>query len=92
MTEHQKILIGCALVLNVMSYCVMWFDKYKSKVKGQRISENKLILLAFLLGSFGIYMGMKTPLYHKAAKKKFRIVIPLLFLINIVSFYFLFTY
>ena len=68
----------------------MWFDKYQSGKKGNRVSENKLFLLAFLLGAPGIYLGMKYPIYHKAAKPKFKIGIPVLIIANAVCVYFIF--
>jgi uncharacterized membrane protein YsdA (DUF1294 family) len=88
MTEHQKILIGFTLVLNSVSYLVMCYDKYQSKREGHRIPENTLLLLAFFFGSPGIYMAMQAPIRHKTSKNKFKFGIPLLFLVNIASLYF----
>lgn len=89
---HQNIIIGCIIIINLIAYVIMWFDKYQSKKKGNRISENKLFLLAFLLGAPGIYLGMKYPIYHKAAKSSFKIGIPILIIVNVVCFYFLNIY
>lgn len=86
---NQYILIAYIIIINLFAYITMWFDKYQSKKKGNRVSENKLFLIAFLLGAIGIYLGMKTPIYHKAAKPKFKIVIPLLIIANIFCVYFL---
>lgn len=68
----------------MIGYIAMWTDKYQSKKKGFRIPERTLILLAVLFGSIGIYLGMKAPIYHKAAKPKFKIGVPVLFVFNIV--------
>jgi uncharacterized membrane protein YsdA (DUF1294 family) len=84
MTLYQKIMATYVVVINIIAYLFMCFDKYQSKKKGQRISENNLLFLAFILGSLGIYMGMKAPIYHKAAKAKFKIVIPLMLILNTV--------
>ena len=65
----------------------MWFDKYQSKKKRNRVPENRLFFIAFLLGAVGIYLGMKAPIYHKAAKTKFKIGIPLLIILNVVCIY-----
>lgn len=89
---HQNIIIGYIIIINLLAYIIMWFDKYQSKKKGNRISENKLFLLAFLLGAPGIYLGMKYPIYHKAAKSKFKIGVPILIIVNLVSVYFIFKY
>ncbi len=74
----------------MIAYIIMWFDKYQAIKKRQRVSENKLMLLALLLGSIGIFAGMKAPIYHKAAKPLFKIGIPLLIVINVVVVYFVF--
>ena len=84
MSTYQKIFIGYVIIINSIAYLMMLFDKYQSKKKGQRISENNLFLLAFLLGAIGIYLGMKAPIYHKAAKSKFKIGIPVLIVLNSV--------
>jgi len=62
----------------------MAFDKWQAKRKQQRVSENNLFALAFVLGAIGIYLAMKAPLYHKTAKQKFKVGIPLLLFINLL--------
>lgn len=89
MPQSYKLLLIYAVSINVLAYAVMCFDKFKSRKGGQRISENSLFLLAFLLGAIGIYLGMKAPLYHKAAKPKFRVGIPTLILLNGIMVFFL---
>lgn len=89
MTGSQKIIIIYVLIINVLAYVTMWFDKFQSKKKGNRISENKLFLFAFMLGAVGIYLGMKYPMYHKAAKVKFKWGIPLLIIVNFTVVFFL---
>lgn len=86
---HQNSIIGYIIIINLIAYITMWFDKYKSREKGKRVSENKLFMLAFLLGAPGIYLGMKYPIYHKAAKSSFKIGIPVLIIVNVVCVYFL---
>lgn len=89
MISFYKLIIIYILAINVFAYAIMWFDKYQSKKKGNRISENKLFLLAFLFGSVGIYLGMKYPIYHKATKSSFKFGIPILIILNGVCVYFL---
>ena len=89
MLSHQRIFIYYVIIINVIAYIVMWYDKYQAVKKRQRISENKLILLALLLGSIGIFAGMKAPIYHKASKSLFKIGIPLLIVLNVIVVYFL---
>jgi uncharacterized membrane protein YsdA (DUF1294 family) len=70
----------------------MWYDKYQSKQRGKRVSENKLFFIAVLLGAVGIYFGMKYPMYHKAAKTKFKIGIPLLIVLNTICVYLIYRF
>jgi uncharacterized membrane protein YsdA (DUF1294 family) len=88
----KNIVIVYVLASNFIAYAMMWFDKYQSKKKGNRISENKLFLFAFILGAPGIYLGMKYPIYHKAAKTKFKYGIPILLILNTLIVYMLLTY
>lgn len=90
MLSQQRLFIYYVIIINVIAYIVMWYDKYQAINKRQRISENKLFLLAILLGSIGIFAGMKAPIYHKAAKPIFKIGIPLLIVLNAVVIYFVF--
>ena len=83
----KNALIIYIILINLIAYIIMCFDKYQSKKKGNRISENKLFFIAFILGALGIYFGMKTPIHHKAAKTTFKIGIPLLIILNVVCIY-----
>jgi uncharacterized membrane protein YsdA (DUF1294 family) len=75
------------ILINLIAYIIMCFDKYQSKKKGSRIPENSLFFIALLLGALGIYLGMKTPIHHKAAKASFKLGIPLLIILNVVCIY-----
>lgn len=89
MKLYQNIFYAYVIAMNGFSYALMWYDKYQSKKKGKRISENKLFFIAFIFGALGIYIGMKAPIYHKAAKAKFKWGIPFLIILNIICIYFL---
>lgn len=68
----------------------MWIDKIKSIYKKWRISEKMLFIIAIFGGTFGIWLGMQGPLYHKAGKNIFKIFIPIISLFWIfVIIYFL---
>jgi uncharacterized membrane protein YsdA (DUF1294 family) len=77
------------ILINIVAYCVMWFDKYQSKKKGSRVPENRLFFIAILLGAVGIYFGMKTPLFHKTGKISFKIGMPILIILNTLCIYFI---
>lgn len=87
MQAPQKIYVIYVIAINVIAYTLMWYDKYQSKNKGSRISENTLFFIAFICGALGIYLGMKAPIYHKAAKAIFKWGIPLLIVLNVICIY-----
>jgi uncharacterized membrane protein YsdA (DUF1294 family) len=69
-------------ILNIRAYWLMWRDKQAAKRGAWRISEAQLLGTAALGGAVGIYAGMCAPLFHKAAKPKFRVGVPLLLLVQ----------
>lgn len=85
-------LIAYLIIINCVAYIVMWLDKIQSKTKGNRIAENTLFIIAFIGGAIGIYLGMKAPINHKSAKLKFKIGIPIMIVLNFISFYALFWF
>lgn len=82
------------LLINVMSYLIMWIDKRSAINKRRRISEKTLFVFAIIGGSLGIWLGTRSPLFHKAAKSKFTVGIPFIFLIQfgIIFYYFNYVY
>lgn len=92
MKLFQNIFYVYIIAVNGFSYALMWFDKYQSNKKGKRIFENKLFFIAFIFGALGIYLGMKAPIYHKAAKVKFKLGIPFLIILNASFVYLIYKY
>jgi uncharacterized membrane protein YsdA (DUF1294 family) len=82
----QNIFYTYGIAINCFAYALMWYDKHQAKKKENRISENKLFFIALIFGAIGIYLGMKAPIYHKAAKVKFKWGIPFLIALNVVAF------
>ena len=68
----QTILQIFLLTVNVISLVSFGIDKFNSKKRGYRISESRLLLLAFF-GPFGALAGMLL-LRHKTRKIKFLLV------------------
>lgn len=60
------------LFINAFAYIIMWLDKIKAIYGFWRVSEKTLWILAALGGAWGIFFGMRAPLYHKAGKRNFR--------------------
>lgn len=87
-TNHFIIYILC---INILSFLIMGYDKYLAKNNKWRISEKTLILFSLFFGSVGTYLGMYN-FRHKTKHIKFTIGIPLIFIINLTTIYFLYKY
>lgn len=79
MEQFWLILIGWNVIV-CMLYAV---DKHCAIKKKHRISERTLITSAYFLGALGAILGMVV-FNHKTSKKKFRVLIPLAVIENIV--------
>lgn len=75
-------LIGYFFIINVITFIVYGIDKLKAKKSWRRISESKLLWLAFMGGSFGAWGGMQV-WRHKTLHKKFRYGVPAFMLLHI---------
>lgn len=78
------------VVINTVSFFVMWFDKKKAEYNRWRISEKTLFLFALFLGGIGIYSGIYK-FRHKTKHLKFTIGIPIVIVLNIITCYYIFT-
>ncbi len=74
----MTVLLAYLALINILAYIVMWTDKIKSIYRFWRIPEKTLWILACIGGVFGIWFGMRAPIYHKAGKRQFRIYIPVI--------------
>ena len=70
-------------VINAFVFILYGIDKYKATHKKYRIPESTLVLLPFFMSSLGAMLGMIV-FNHKTSKTKFRILIPLAFLVNAI--------
>ena len=83
------VLLGCySLVMNLVTFFVFGFDKWKAKYKekhetARRVPEKTLFLLAALGGSVGALLGMRV-WHHKTLHKSFRFGIPAILILQIV--------
>lgn len=74
--------------MNILGFILIYLDKRKAIKHQYRICENTLILVALMGGSIGIYLGMYC-FHHKTKKIKFYLGIPLIFLIQIIIYFYL---
>lgn len=88
---NYKLLISIIFMMNLISFTIFYIDKRKA-IKGKnRISENSLLLSAFLFGSIGAFLSMQI-FRHKTQKLKFKILVPLFFALQVVCIYYLYKY
>ena len=59
------------LLLNVVTFCLFWWDKDAARNGDWRVSEAHLLQLAFLGGSLGAVAAQRL-LRHKTRKEPFR--------------------
>lgn len=72
------------LAINIFSFLLFGFDKWRAHRRGRRVPEMTLYLVTLLGGSLGSLLGMYT-FRHKTSKTSFQIVIALILLIQIAT-------
>lgn len=83
-------LLGYLSLLNILSLIIMVHDKKNAKNHKWRVSEATLITISLLGGSIGILMGMYI-FRHKTNHLKFTLGIPLILLLNLFLYVFIYT-
>ena len=78
----------CFAVYNLFLFFVYGYDKLKAKKKGRRVPEVFFLVSAFLFAGIGSAFGMLV-FNHKTTKMKFRILIPLFAVVNVLVFRYL---
>lgn len=74
------------IIINILAFILMGWDKYCSIKNYWRISENNLIGIALLGGAPGSFLGMLI-FHHKTKKNKFKILIPIFIIINLYLYF-----
>lgn len=74
------------ILYNFIVLLIYRTDKDHAKKHKKRISEKRLILLALFGGGPGAFFGMKI-FRHKTGHLKFRILVPLFAIVQIVLFF-----
>ncbi len=59
------------VAINIFSYFLMWRDKRAAIRKKRRTPEQTFHFISFFFGALGVWMGSRSPLYHKCAKVRF---------------------
>lgn len=71
------------LAWNLVLFSMYGIDKFKARHQKWRISEFMLIAPSYIFASFGAMLGMIV-FNHKTSKAKFRILVPLAFVFNVI--------
>ena len=78
--------VSLLIIWNIVTILIYGIDKMLAKAQKRRISEQTLLICAFLMGGCGAIFGMVL-FNHKTSKMKFRILVPLAILIGIIVVY-----
>lgn len=83
----MQVSIYVITVWNVIVMVIYGLDKLFARKRKHRISEGVLLTLALLMGGMGAMFGMVI-FNHKTSKIKFRLVVPVLVLLNAAVFWY----
>ena len=78
-----KYFIIYLILINIIAFLTMFFDKRKAKYGKWRIPEQTLLILALIGGSIGSIIGMYT-FRHKTKKLRFSIGFPVILILQII--------
>ena len=74
------------LILNIVVMFIYGIDKLLAKAHKRRIRDATLLLCALFTGGVGAMFGMIL-FNHKTSKKKFRILVPLIIVLEAAAVY-----
>ena len=76
------------LIINFAAFYLYWDDKRRAKKDKWRIKESTLLLVGLIGGSFGSLAAMYA-LRHKTQHWKFKILVPLFFVLHAALFFYI---
>lgn len=79
------------IIWNLLTFFLMGIDKFNSSRGYWRVRESTLLTCAFLMGGFGCWLG-SFAFRHKSRKTKFRILLPMAWIFNLVVICFFIWY
>lgn len=85
----MKYLIIYLVIINLIGFITMGIDKKRSQKHKWRISEMQIFITAIIGGAVGVQWGMKS-FRHKTKHTKFTVGIPVLIILNIAVFGYIF--
>lgn len=82
------ILVIYLLLVNVIAFGMMGYDKHLAQKRQRRVPEARLFLYAILGGALGAWLGMRT-YRHKTKHPSFVFGMPALLVVNAICVYLL---
>ena len=83
--------LAVLVIMSVIAFIIYGIDKRKAVRKKWRVPESSLLLLAFLGGGTGAFLGMIL-FHHKTRKWKFRLLVPFFMILQLgLLFFFRYT-
>jgi uncharacterized membrane protein YsdA (DUF1294 family) len=86
--DQPVTLLSIFLLLNLVVFCIYWWDKQAAIEGAWRVRESTLLMLAFIGGSFGAITAQRV-LRHKTRKEPFRTILALIVSLHVVLVTFL---
>ncbi len=86
--KQYIIFFSLIIIINIISFFIMGYDKKLAKDHKNRISEKSLFLFALFFGGIGIYAGMYK-FRHKTKHIQFIVIVPITIILNIIFIYYI---
>lgn len=83
MNNLKLIVFILIIIINVITFILYGVDKRRAKRKRWRISEKTLLVFTFCGGGLGAILGMSY-FHHKTKHLKFRIFVPIFFIMQLI--------
>ncbi|MFW9962057.1 MAG: DUF1294 domain-containing protein [Candidatus Sifarchaeia archaeon] len=81
------IILTYLVLVNILAFLTMWWDKRKAKKEEWRVSEATLLIMSFIGGAIGILIGMFR-FRHKTRKRAFQIIAVLGLIASLIIYWF----
>ena len=90
MSSSLQVLLIYMAIISIIGFFAMGIDKAKAKAGAWRISEKTLLLLAFIGGGAGVWLGMTT-FRHKTKHLQFKYGVPFICLLEFIAVCYVFS-
>jgi len=74
------------LLINLIAFSAMWWDKWKASKQEWRIAEVTLHIFGFLGGAVGIFLGMYR-FRHKTQKRSFQAIATIGLIVSLIIYW-----